>query len=348
MWSTATGLTGYAQGFASLALARVFVGVGEATVFPVAMSLISDFFSSDRRPRAVSIFQSSSMLGVVAGSILAGVLAQHHGWRMTFVYLGFSGLAVALLVLLTLRLPQRGRFEAPDRIVPRADNFAQAFATLSRIPGFLMLALGYGLAGMSVAVLPTWAPAFLQRSHGVSLEQVGKLIGPPIGLGGITGVILSGILATWLIKRSGRPSSGLLVTVCALPLAAPFFAGFLFLPTLPHAILSVGFANLFLSSTFGPVVALGISIAPPSVRAQGSMVMLLAQSLIGAALAPFVVGAISDLIAPTLGTESLRFALSVIVLTPIVAPIVLLLAYRRIRAREQSAAADPSPQAALA
>ena len=341
VWSTATGLTGFAQGFGSLALARIFVGVGEATVFPVAMSLIGDFFASDRRPRAVSIFQSSSMLGVVIGSILAGVIAQHHGWRMAFVYIGFSGLAVALLVWLTLRAPPRGGDDVAGRVPPRLENFREAFATLSRVPGFVMLAAGYGLSGMSVAVLPTWAPAFLQRSHGVSLEQVGKLIGPAIGLGGISGIILSGMTATWLIRRSGRPSSGLLVPICALPLAAPFFAAFLFLPTLSHAILAVAFANFFLATTFGPCVAMGISISPQSVRAQASMVMLLAQSLIGAALAPFIVGVISDQLAPSFGGESLRYALSVIVLAPVIGPIILLLAYRRIRAGETGVEAPP-------
>jgi MFS family permease len=341
IWSIATGLTGFVQGFGSLALARVFVGVGEATVFPVAMSLIGDFYSSARRPRAVSIFQSSGMLGVVAGSILAGVIAQRHGWRSTFVYLGFSSLAVAALAWLTLRVPERGSNETAGLIPPGLETLRDALATLSRLPGFFMLALGYGLSGMSVAVLPTWAPAFLQRSHGVSLEQVGKLVGPAIGLGAIAGIITSGLIATRLVKASGRPSSGLLVPIWALPMAAPFFAAFLFLPTLWHAIVAVGFANFFLSSTFGPCVALGISIAPLRVRAQGSMVMLLAQSLIGAALAPFVVGVISDQLAPSLGRESLRYALSVIVLAPLVAPLVLMLAFRRISRREAIAEVAP-------
>lgn len=347
-WSIATGLTGYTQGFWSLTLARIFVGVGEATVFPVAMSLIGDFFVPARRPRAVSIFQSSSMFGVVAGSIFAGTIAQHHGWRMAFVYLGFSGLAVAVLVWLTLRAPTRGGSDVADRVPPKIENFREAFATLARVPGLLILALGYGLSGMSVAVLPTWAPAFLQRSHGVSLEQVGKLIGPAIGLGGISGIILSGIAATWLVKRSGRPSSGLLAPICALPLAAPFFAAFLFLPTLKHAIISVAFANFFLASTFGPCVALGISIAPIRVRAQASMVMLLAQSIIGAALAPLIVGLISDHLAPTFGGESLRYALSIIVLSPVIATLLLLIGFRRIRAGERADAVLAAEDAGMA
>src|SRR4029079_1514793 len=80
LWSVATALTGLAEGFVSLALMRMLVGIGEATAFPVAISMIADLFVPSRRPRAVGIFQSSAFVGLVLGSIAAGVLAAAYGW----------------------------------------------------------------------------------------------------------------------------------------------------------------------------------------------------------------------------------------------------------------------------
>jgi MFS family permease len=90
-------------------LARILVGIGEATAFPVAMSMIPDLFRTETRGRAVSIYQSSNFVGIVGGAILAGVLAALMGWRSMFIVCGGAGLAVAALLALTVREPARAR-----------------------------------------------------------------------------------------------------------------------------------------------------------------------------------------------------------------------------------------------
>jgi len=92
LWSVATAATCFAQGFVSLALSRTLVGIGEATVFPVGLSLLADLYPGARLARSVSIFQSSSGVGVMAGSVLAGLLAASLGWRMMFQLFGAAGL----------------------------------------------------------------------------------------------------------------------------------------------------------------------------------------------------------------------------------------------------------------
>ena len=71
-WSLATAATGLAQDFFTLSLARIGVGIGEATAFPAAMSLIPDLFSPSARGKAIGVFQSSTLIGVIGGTILAG------------------------------------------------------------------------------------------------------------------------------------------------------------------------------------------------------------------------------------------------------------------------------------
>jgi hypothetical protein len=155
--------------------------VGEATAFPVAISMIADLFAPARRPRSIGIYQSSVFVGVVLGSILAGVLAAAYGWRVMFVICGLSGFVIVVLVLLTMREPVRGLHDTGQPAQLVETNLSTRLAHLFSIPGFGLMALGLGIGAIPGGVLPAWAPTFLLRSHGVALANVGALIGEPPG-----------------------------------------------------------------------------------------------------------------------------------------------------------------------
>lgn len=327
LWSGATALTGLAQGFYSLGMTRVLVGVGEATCMPVAYSIIADMFFAPRRPRAIAIFQASTFVGLVLGSILAGVLAAAHGWRFMFVTCGLAGFALVLLLTVSMReaarMPDPGsrRDAAPD------GGLLQAMRHLLRIPGFISLSLGAGMGSMAVGALPTWAPAFLLRSHGVDLAAVGALIGPAVGGGGVLGTLAAGVIATRLARRRGNEIPGLWVPIIALPLAAPFFALFCFASSLTVAMMAAAIMNFLLATALGPCIAVAIGMAPARMRAVASTLMLLASGVIGGALAPLIVGWASDLLSPTLGGDSLRYGLAMLAPTPAIAGLLLWRAY---------------------
>jgi len=327
MWSAATALTGLAQGFASLALARILVGVGEATAFPVAISMIADLYVSTRQPRAIGVYQSSTFVGLVIGSILAGVLAAAHGWRTMFVICGLAGFLFVLLIGATLREPVRtaGSTEAlrQDR------NLVAAITHLFRIRGFLLLSFGTGVSAMLAGVLPIWAPAFLMRNHGVGLASLGALIGPTVGLGGFAGSIVAGFLASRLAQRRGREVDGLLVPIVALPLAVPFYLVFTFAPSLPLTMAGAAVMNFLLTMGLGPGIAVAVGVAPRQMRAVSSTVMLIAWGVIGGALAPLLVGVMSDSLAQEAGANALRYALVAMVPTPLAGSLLLWLAHRR-------------------
>lgn len=330
LWSGATALTGVAEGFFSLATARVLVGVGEATAFPVAISMIADLFAAQRRPRAISIFQSSTFVGLVLGSILAGRLAAAYGWRAMFLMCGIAGFVLVLLLILTLREPTRYEGGVAQRVTSEL-NTLQSASQLLRISGFVALSLGTAFATMSVSVLPVWAPAFLLRSHNVSLSAVGALIGPAVGLGGITGTIVSGIIASALIRKHGAEVYALLVPLIAVPLATPFFAIFTFAPSLTMTMAAAAIMNFLLAMTLGPCVAVAIAIAPPRMRAVSSTCMLLVSGIVGGALAPVIVGRVSDWLQGSAGADSLRYGLATMAPTPLIAALFLWIAFSRIR-----------------
>jgi MFS family permease len=336
LWSGATALTGVAHGFYSLVITRVLVGVGEATAFPVAISMLADLFPIEQRPRAISIFQSGTFVGLVLGSILAGVLAAAHGWRAMFVMCGSCGLVLVLLLLVTVAEPARRG--GVIRRAARAANTLQSAAQLLQMTGFTALSLGAAFAGMAVSVLPVWAPAFLLRSHHVALAAVGALIGPAVGIGGITGTVVSGMLASTLVRKRGGEVHGLLVPMIAVPLAAPFFAVFIFAPSLTWAMTAAGVMNFLLAMTLGPCVAVAIAIAPPTMSAVSSTCMLIVSGIIGGALAPLIVGGVSDGLQSAMGANSLRLGLATMAPTPLIAGWLLWLAYTRICAAYPTAA----------
>ena len=328
LWSAATAATGHVEGFYSLAVCRMLIGVGEATVFPVALSLLADLYPGPKLTRSVSIFQASSGIGIMIGSILAGVLAATFGWRTMFEIFGAAGLVVVLLVAFTMRATPRlagSGVKAEDQ-----GGLWAAIRSVWAIPGMPYLAMGYGASNMALACLPVWSPAFLLRSHGVQLAEVGALVGPPAVLGGIAGGILSGILATRLIQKTGNRAAGLIVPIIALPLAIPAYATFLFAPSLAIVVPAIAVMNFLLSSGLGACVALAVSLVASTQRGVTSTVMLIVQNLLAFALGPLIIGMVSDGLAPVYGEESLRFALATMLVAPLAASIMLWVARGKI------------------
>ena len=111
LWSAMTVASGMARSFAQLALARVFVGIGEAAGTPPAHSLLADYFPLSRRATALAIYSAGAFVGSGLAYLGGGYLREYFDWRMAFIVLGAPGLLVALLVRFTVREPPRGYSE---------------------------------------------------------------------------------------------------------------------------------------------------------------------------------------------------------------------------------------------
>ena len=110
------------------------------------------------------------------------------------------------------------------------------------------------------------------------------------------------------------------------------FLVFILAPSLVLAMSSAAIMNFLLASAMGPCIAVAIGIAPVRMRAVSSTLMLLASGIIGGAIAPVIVGAVSDATAPYLGTDALRYGLATMAPMPLVAGLLLWLSFVRIRA----------------
>jgi len=330
VWSLATCLIGAATGFISLAIALVLVGVGEATVFPVALSMIGDLRAPPERPRSVAVFQSGTFVGLIGGSILAGVLAAAHGWRWMFAVCGAGGLVLLVAMVFIIREPARQQDDSTVTPTTEGGDLRGAIRRVLATPGFASLSLGVGFLGTVGSVLGAWGPAFLQRSHDVPLAQVGAVIGPAVGISGIAGTVVGGLMATFLVQRRSSERAGLLVPLVATPLAIPFLAMFVLSSTLAGALAATSIMTFLISLGVAPCFALGSGMVSHRNRALASTLMLFAFGLIGSALAPFMVGAVSDALSPSYGAESLRYALATMLVTPPLATVLLFVAYRQL------------------
>jgi predicted MFS family arabinose efflux permease len=105
-WSVFTALCGLAQNFVHLVLARIGVGVGEAGCTPPAHSLITDYVPKEKRASAIAFYSMGTPLGGLVGTSLGGVIADAYGWRTAFLICGLPGLALAVVVVLSLVEPR--------------------------------------------------------------------------------------------------------------------------------------------------------------------------------------------------------------------------------------------------
>src|SRR5210317_2483976 len=168
IWSGMTAACGLATNFWQLFLARLGVGVGEAGGVAPAYSLISDYFPSHQRSRALGIYAFAIPIGSALGMLIGGVLTNLIGWRLTFIVVGILGLAIVPLFKLTVKEPKRGRYDSTTSDVT-AVPFSSVIQILKTKKSFWFLSLGGASASMMTYGLLFWFPSFLVRSFNAEL-----------------------------------------------------------------------------------------------------------------------------------------------------------------------------------
>ncbi|WP_337185562.1 MFS transporter [Phenylobacterium sp.] len=323
LWSVMTALTGMARSFGHLFLARVGVGIGEAGCVPAAHSLIGDYLPPEQRAFGISIFQAGGLAGLSAGLVITGFLADELGWRAALWIVGLAGVPLALLIFLTLKEPPRRGHVAETAGEPAH----VAIGALLRRPALRHLVLALSVGAFGTYGLTQWLPAFFMRIHGLSLTQIGLWSGTASGVGGIMGVMLGGWLAMRLIPRD--PRWELWLPAIAYGGSAPLYAA-VFLAPSPWLAIGIKVFATFLAASGGGVALSAIqSFAEPHRRATAISLTLFLSSLLGLGLGPWLVGAASDALAPTLGRESLRYALLLSTVALVWAGLHFLLSSRR-------------------
>lgn len=320
-WSIFTALCGMATGFWTLALARIGVAVGEAGGTPPSLSMVADHYPPAKRGRAMSVFMLGPQLGILFGLALGGWIAHHYGWRQTFIWIAMPGILAALLLRFTAVEPRRGAWESAGVRAAAAapsEPARQVFADLWQSPAFTRLTLAglvLGFAGYGIGI---WTPAFLVRSHHMTLQSAGAVMGILGGLAAVLGSLISGWLSDALTKRDPRWRLGVPVLGCALampaglafylaPAADPWLLGGL---TIPRSIVWYVLFGMTTVWWMAPVYAALSDIIPAYRRATANAIFNLGLVMIGGGLGPLLIGVLSDALTARYGNEALRWALT--------------------------------------
>lgn len=285
-WSLATGLVSLSTGFAMLIGTRALVAVGEATYYPSATALISDWHPSRTRGRALSIHQTGVFAGAGLGSLVAGLIADEMGWRAPFIIFAGLGVVVALVLWRLLK-------DSPQRQAERAEpSAARPLATVLAIKPALFLCGVFFLGNAASNGVTIWAPTFVHDMLGINLAESALWGSATINIAGFLFVPLGGLLADYL---AGRTPIGRFYTL-AIGLA---LAGLLLLPLLvANSGLMVGLVLLASSAGKGLfdgcIYAAMHDVVPPQARATAVGLMTMT-GFIGAGLAPIFVAQMGEI-----------------------------------------------------
>jgi len=319
LWSIMTALSGRARNFFQLLAARAGVGVGEAGGSPPAHAMISDYFPPEKRSRALSVYSAGIYIGVLIGFVMGGYLNQRLGWRSAFMVVGIPGVIFSLLFYRTVKEPRRGATDVNATAASETHSLWEVVKLLFSKKTFVYLSIATSLLVFCIYGLLNWAPPFLARVHGMKSSEIGRLLGPVYGVGGALGSYAGGFLTdrlgkkdkSWYLKAPGY----------AVLLSILFTAGTLYLQNAYFSVLCFGCVAFLQSTYLGPSLAVAHSLVPASMRALTSAVLFFVINLVGQGFGPWTIGKVSDLLIPSMGNQSLRWAMSITLVVSIVSAI---------------------------
>jgi MFS family permease len=320
VWSIFSGLTGFADSFWSLFFCRVMVGVGEATLGPAALSLLSDYFPARRRATVQAVYSSGIAVGAGLAFFLGGWVGQHFGWRWAFYLLGFPGLFVAVLVFLLKEKP-RGQTETTTVRYTSKD-----WKILFRSVPLRYHYLGYALFGLAANNLSIWGATFFTRVHKFDIATIGLWGGILSLVAGVPGTILGGWFAD-RFRGFGRGGRMLFSSVAAL-IAIPFWLMLIFSNAIPLLLLA-NFVLLGLSLMWlGPAAADVHDIAGPHLRGLGIGIYFFSVNIAAYAVGSNIIGNLNDWLGVSTNPLEMRYSLLICPAACVLAALLLWLCSR--------------------
>jgi MFS family permease len=309
LWSIATSGGALAVSFATLFLLRVAVAVGESTLSPSALSMLSDLFPQERLSAATGFYAAAVFLGtgvaLFAGGALIDALTVHEGlfiaalghltpWQAVFLLAGLPGLVVGTLMLLSLREPERKRApgERPGETIPPFKDFARHVFTHRGV--YLRITVASTMFSLMGYALSSWLPTYFVRTFALSNTEIGAKLGLVLMIGGGAGVLAGGVLASMLFKQHKDAvcligmAAAVGSLVCGIGVPWVSDANMAFLLVLP---------TFFFKSLPNGIALAAIALVTPSrMRAQSIALFLLFDSLIGLGIGPTAVALLSDFV----------------------------------------------------
>lgn len=310
LWSGFTALSGLANSYLTLAMARIGVGIGEAGGSPPSHSMISDLFPKEKRAGALAIYSLGIPFGVMLAFFASAFLLKGGSadWRVVMISVGLPGVLLAILLKLTVKEPLRGGDNAAANLnqVP----FSKAIKQLLTIPSWWGMCLGISFGSFGNYAISTWSIDFYVRAHaGVDITELLIILGVINGTAYAFGVWFGGAIVDKL-GAANKKAYGLVPAVM-MAIGTPAFFFSLHVENL-YLSLSLIMVLLFTSGCYlGPSFALAQTLAPVKVRAMSTALFFFVLNIIALGGGPTFVGILSNAMTPAHGeVEALRLSMS--------------------------------------
>ena len=323
LWSAMTALSGYARSFIALAIPRIFVGVGEATLTPASISMLADAFPPCRLGLAVGVYYAGIPLGLATALISSSIIAPRFGWRFSFYALGIIGL-IATGLLFLVREPERRHVPQAKARPALRDIVRDLSRALVERPALTLALVGGSLLcyGSGAALLGvTW----LVEERGFQYADAAFRAGIVAVIAGFLGNVAGGAFGDFCEKRfrAGRMWSLVIMTVF---LAIPAWLYYSITPGTPLWYACWLLTSAGTTAWFGPLFSAYQQLAPAHTRSTMVAFALLVLNLLGVGPGPLITGIIGD-------RRSLQFGLLASVIITAFAIIPFALAARSEAAR---------------
>jgi len=310
LWSLMTAVSGMANNFVQMLLARIGVGIGESGCSPPAHSMISDMYAPEKRATALSFYSVGINIGIMLGFLLGGVINQYFGWRTAFFVVGAPGILLALWFYFTVSEPERGWSEK-KQISTETVPFGDVLSLIFKQRHLLHISAGAAMSALAGYALLNWTASYYIRVHQISTAEVGAWLAGGVGVIGSLGTFGWGYLCDRLGKHDSRWYAWL--PSIAITIAIPVVI-FVFLAKDPQVGLRVNLlVNAFTTGYVGAALAIFHGAVAPRMRATASALYFLIINIVGLGIGPTLIGAVSDALASSHGIDSLRYAILIVV-----------------------------------
>lgn len=278
LWSALTALSGMAKGFVSLAIPRLFIGVGESIMTPTAMSLLADRFPASRLGFASGVYYMGVPIGVAASLFVVAYLEPLLGWRGCFYALGGVGLVLAAIMFFMKETPRRHEVEALAK--ERAKEGDETRSEIERptvkemlailiqafksSPALLMTVLG-GVAFHFILGAATFEQLWFVNERGFDRTEIAELSGWLAFAGGVAGNLFGGVGGDWFLRKTGmgRPMFLFWIMLILTPISLYYRV---VEPTTVFFMFGIFFGYFQLGCFYGPTFATVQELVPPQIR----------------------------------------------------------------------------------
>lgn len=322
-WSLMTALCGLSKTFWEMFLARVGVGVGEASLTPSAYSMIADFFPRHKLAQAMGVYMAGGAIGgglalVVGGAVIAwaadlpSLTLPFYGeiqpWQLAFLLVSLPGIVVVVLMATVPEPLRRGKLQTAQQAGGRALNHASKYVR-AHWKVYIPLYVGFAMLSLLKNAILVWTPTLFIRTYGWDTSTIGYTYGVFLLVFGALGAVGGGWIADkW--RQRGRADASMLIVVIAALLCAPVATAMPLMATASQALVLLATLTLLLF-VIGAVTPTAFQLVTPNpLRAQVAAVALFLNNLLGIGLGPTLVALITDY---GFGSDmALRYSLAIV------------------------------------